>query len=65
MNIDSVMSTIMKLLNLLLVVLFLIGMVEARRRKREVEIWIRPEKHNPPGTRYCSPEDPMCQRYGD
>eukprot|EP00099_Drosophila_melanogaster_P003557 NP_001163437.1 seminal fluid protein 70A4, isoform A [Drosophila melanogaster] len=55
----------MKLLNLLLVVLFLIGMVEARRRKREVEIWIRPEKHNPPGTRYCSPEDPMCQRYGD
>ncbi|XP_032574863.1 uncharacterized protein LOC116801145 [Drosophila sechellia] len=53
----------MKLLHILLVVLFLIGMLEAKRKKREFEVWIRPEKHNPPGTRYCEPWDQNCQRY--
>ncbi|XP_016031692.2 uncharacterized protein LOC27208050 [Drosophila simulans] len=56
------MGTIMKLLHILLVVLFLIGMLEAKRKKREFEIWIRPEKHNPPGTRYCEPWNQNCQR---
>ncbi|XP_026833039.1 uncharacterized protein LOC113563913 [Drosophila erecta] len=51
----------MKLTYLLLVTLFLVGMVAAKRGKRDVHIWIRP-KHDPPGTRYCSPDSPMCRR---
>ncbi|XP_039230025.1 uncharacterized protein LOC120321498 [Drosophila yakuba] len=52
----------MKLLNLLLVVLVLIGMAACqRRRKRGAEFWVRP-KHNPPGTRHCQPSDPWCRR---
>ncbi|XP_026832959.1 uncharacterized protein LOC113563909 [Drosophila erecta] len=33
---------------LLLVILCLVGMAPARRPKRDVEIWIRPDQYNRP-----------------
>ncbi|XP_017006085.1 uncharacterized protein Sfp70A4 [Drosophila takahashii] len=55
----------MKSLILPLLVLVLLCLVEGHRRpRRQLEVWVRPEKGQPPPTRECQPWDRFCRPGG-